>query len=221
MDYVLITKIILILLYSTFTIIRIHYTRKARKMKQESKIKESKLRITLLQFYIASTVVIFFFYLIKPEWFSWGSIPNYPNALIWVGMIIGVFSMVLFVYVHMHLGKYFSYTLKIYKDHKFITTGPYRFIRHPMYTAFTIFHSAIFLLTSNWFIGIIWVGIILLILVFRIRIEEKVLFETFGNEYKEYKQITGSLLPPIFKLLNGKNRKLILNSSKERDVKEA
>ncbi|NHK30495.1 MAG: isoprenylcysteine carboxylmethyltransferase family protein [Asgard group archaeon] len=204
-------KVILIGLYSIFTIIRITFSRFSRK-NTEVDIKESKFRLTFLQFYIASTVIIFFLYIFFDQWFSWGQIQNYPEFISWIGFGLGLLSLGMFTWIHIFLNKNFSYTLKIFENHKLITKGPYKFIRHPMYTAFLIFHSSIFLITGNWFIGIIWIVGLLFIFLIRIRNEEKMLIETFGEVYREYIRTAGILFPSIIKII----RKHKTNRMKEK-----
>jgi protein-S-isoprenylcysteine O-methyltransferase Ste14 len=203
-------KIILICLYSIFTIIRLNISRIIRKAKIESQVKEKKFSLSFLQIYILITVILFFLYIFLPQWFNWSKIPNYPRAVQWVGFSLGIVAIALFIYVHIHLGKNFSYKIAIKEDHKLIKTGPYKLIRHPMYTAFIILHSAVFLLTGNWFLGIIWVVGIFLVIALRIKQEEKMLIEEFGDEYKEYIKTTGALFPNIFKfIMNDKPEKSI------------
>lgn len=209
---------ILVTFYGIFTVMRISFALSAIILNQKSEVKESKFSLTLLPIYITSIIIILTTYIIKSDWFAWGNIPNYPYALIWFGMIMGVFSLVLFIIAHIHLGKYYSFILKIHQDHKFVSSGLYRFIRHPMYTAYILFHTAIFLITGNWFIGIIWIGGICFILFLRIRKEEESLIETFGDEYREYKKRTGILFPPIFKLFKGKTKESNRNSRNKSEI---
>lgn len=116
-----------------------------------------------------------------------------------------------FIWIHRYLGKNFSYTLIIKPDHQLITSGPYRFIRHPMYSAFLIFHIAIFLISGNWFIGIIWIVGLLIIFLLRISKEEEMLLNKFSKQYREYQKRTGSLFLPIFKMLQKHKRKEIFD----------
>lgn len=217
MDYVLIVRITLGALYGVFTIMRILFAIIAMELNQDSDVKDSIFSLSIIQIYIISIIIITFTFVTSPDWYAWGNIPNYPNEFVWVGMTIGVLSLGVFFIAHFYLGKYYSFFLKIQKDHKFVSNGPYKLIRHPMYTAYILFHTAIFLITGNWFIGIIWIGGICLILLLRIRKEEELLVETFGDEYVSYKQRTGSLFPPIFKFLNRKTRKLDKNTIDEEE----
>jgi hypothetical protein len=113
--------------------------------------------------------------------------------------------------VHLFLGKMFSHTLVIRDDHSLISNGPYRFIRHPMYTAFIIFHVSIFLIIGNWFYGIVWIGGLFFVLALRIRKEEEMLLEVFNEEYESYMQRTGALFFPVFSMLRPGTRNIIFH----------
>ncbi|NHJ84423.1 MAG: isoprenylcysteine carboxylmethyltransferase family protein [Asgard group archaeon] len=211
MDYELFFKINLIVLYSIFTIIRIHFSIKARKANSRFNIQESKIRLSILQIYIAITVILFFMYVFISKWFDWGLIPFYPLALRFVGLGLGIGSLIFFYIVHFYLGRNFSYTLRLRDNHTLVTSGPYRFIRHPMYSAFILFHTSFFLITQNWFFGIVWIGGLIIILLLRVNKEEEMLIEVFGDKYSDYKKRTGSLFFPIFKLMKSDRRNHIIN----------
>ncbi len=77
-----------------------------------------------------------------------------------------------------------------------VTGGPYRYVRHPMYTAIAIFGLGLFVLApANWLIlvpGVLGFGVLMAV---RIRREEEVMVEQFGDAYREYAQRTGRFLP--------------------------
>jgi protein-S-isoprenylcysteine O-methyltransferase Ste14 len=78
-----------------------------------------------------------------------------------------------------------------------IQHGPYRWVRHPMYTTLFLMGWGWFILTANWFVGLpLMMGIVLVVLS-RVNKEEAVLVDLFGNEYKEYMQRTGRFLPKL------------------------
>ena len=71
-------------------------------------------------------------------------------------------------------------------EHTLVTHGPYRWVRHPMYTGFYMLELAILLLTANWFIGsLLLIGQTIVIAV-RINNEENVMLEKFGDQYRAY-----------------------------------
>lgn len=96
-----------------------------------------------------------------------------------------------------HLGKFFD-RLTIKPDHQLIETGIYRQIRHPIYLSYLLLFTGYCLM-----IGSIWSLILLALVCFvwfgnRIKIEEDMLENKFGEEYKAYKQKTKKLLPFVY-----------------------
>ena len=87
--------------------------------------------------------------------------------------------------------------LKIVKGHKLVTTGFYKHVRHPIYTGEIFRDYCIPLLVSSLY-GIIIMTVGIVFLLFRIRIEEDLLLDAFGEEYEEYKRRTKKLIPYIY-----------------------
>jgi protein-S-isoprenylcysteine O-methyltransferase Ste14 len=82
-------------------------------------------------------------------------------------------------------------------DQALITSGPYRFIRHPIYTAFLLILGSTLLISANWLIGLTWLGMTLIEVISRIGFEENLMLEYFGDRYREYMKTTGRLLPRL------------------------
>jgi len=70
-----------------------------------------------------------------------------------VGATICPLTLPWFAWVHHVLGPNSSSTLNIRANHTLVTGGPYRWVRHPMYTAFYVLHLATILATANLFLG--------------------------------------------------------------------
>ena len=87
--------------------------------------------------------------------------------------------------------------LKIVEGHTLVTDGYYKRIRHPIYTGEIFRNYCIPLLVSS-FYGFLIMTIGIVVLLFRIRIEEKLLVEAFGEEYEEYRKRTKKLIPYIY-----------------------
>jgi protein-S-isoprenylcysteine O-methyltransferase Ste14 len=83
------------------------------------------------------------------------------------------------------------------KEQTLITSGPYRFIRHPIYTAFLLILSSTLLISSNWLIGLFWAGMTILEIISRISFEESLMMEYFGDQYREYLKKTGRIFPKL------------------------
>jgi len=110
-------------------------------------------------------------------------------AIIFLGIFFRFWAKVI-------LGKMFSHSIRINKEHVLITTGPYKKIRHPAYlgTILIVFGSSLFInLISSYVLFIIIFGLSLL----RIKKEEEMLLNRFGKTYKQYKNKTNLLVPWI------------------------
>ncbi|MPZ17665.1 MAG: hypothetical protein GEV06_07120 [Luteitalea sp.] len=88
-----------------------------------------------------------------------------------------------------------SETVLTKNDHQLVTTGPYRWVRHPLYTTGVVLFSSIGLMAGGWLI-LLW-AVIALIAVRLVVIprEETHLVSAFGDEYPHYRRGTGSMLP--------------------------
>jgi protein-S-isoprenylcysteine O-methyltransferase Ste14 len=134
-------------------------------------------------------------YLINPNWLPWSYL-ELPNWLRWVGGGIGLLTIVLSYFVHRTLALSFTPTLQTIEGHRLVTDGIYRWIRHPMYTTFFLLFAASALLSANWLIGLLGLIYSLLILD-RVKSEEAMLLETFGEGYRSYQQGSGKFFPRL------------------------
>jgi protein-S-isoprenylcysteine O-methyltransferase Ste14 len=136
---------------------------------------------------------LIFGYLIFPDLVAWSALPL-PSWMRWIGVSAGVATIPLFFWVHHTLGKYFSPALEVREKHALVTSGPYGWVRHPMYTVLILLMIAFFLISSNWAIGVVFVGISAVMAAGRVGKEEAMMAKKFGNKYREYRQKTGQLL---------------------------
>jgi protein-S-isoprenylcysteine O-methyltransferase Ste14 len=120
---------------------------------------------------------------------------NLPDWARIIGPVASFFGLLFLWWIHRKLGDHWSPMAEVIEEHKLVTKGPYRYIRHPMYTVFYIFSLSIWLGFSNWFIGIFSFLPVHILCTVRIKAEEKMLIEEFGREYTEYIKKTGSILP--------------------------
>ena len=77
-----------------------------------------------------------------------------------------------------------------------MTSGPYRWVRHPMYIGGTLLFSSFVLLTASWLIALC-VVIALSMLMMRSRLEEQRLIDKFGDAYRDYQNQTPRFLPRL------------------------
>ncbi len=134
-------------------------------------------------------------YIIHPSWMSWASLPL-PSAARWAGAVLAGVGLALATWTLRHLGRNITDTVVTRKNAVLVTSGPYRLVRHPLYTFGTLLGVALGLVAANWFF---WAPLLLLwpVLAYRTRKEEAMLLERFGDGYREYMQRTGKFLPKI------------------------
>ena len=123
---------------------------------------------------------------------------TFSPMLAWVGVLLEVAALILFQMTHGALGRNWSVTLQLRQDHKLITSGIYRRVRHPMYTAFWMWAIAQALLLPNWFAGC--AGLVGFGILFfgRVAREERMMLLTFGDDYREYMSRSYRVIPWIF-----------------------
>lgn len=134
---------------------------------------------------------------LSPESFAWQAI-GLPVAVRVGGVVVATVGVALLVWVHETLGANFSPFLRIRADHELIATGPYRRVRHPMYTAFAMILAGLAALTDS---AVLFVAVVLMVAAIaqRTRAEEAMLVARFGPQYEAYRASTGALLPPLFR----------------------
>ena len=134
-------------------------------------------------------------YLAFPPSMSWAKLAIPPGVRL-LGLPVGGLALALFYWMFRHLGDNITATSATRPKHVLVTSGPYRWVRHPMYSTGTIFLVAYSLLTANWFIAAMFAGCGIVV-VARIGREEANLLRTFGDEYQAYRNRTGRLLPKL------------------------
>jgi protein-S-isoprenylcysteine O-methyltransferase Ste14 len=119
-------------------------------------------------------------------------------AQAWAGVIVFLLALWLFHVTHSQLGRNWSITLKVREDHKLVTHGVYRYVRHPMYAAFWLWAIGQCLLLPNWIAGP--AGLVGFGTLFfgRVGREEELMIESFGEEYRNYMRHTARVLPWIY-----------------------
>ena len=137
-----------------------------------------------------------FVYLLNPVWMAWSKI-GLPEWVRWLGVVTGIFSTTGVYWLFSSIGSGITPTSATRQQHQLVTSGPYRWIRHPLYTFGSSLFLAFGMMADNWFIAVL--GILAFIaMAIRTPKEEANLIEKFGDEYREYMQRTGRFLPKLF-----------------------
>lgn len=132
-------------------------------------------------------------YVVNPSRMAWSAMPL-PIWLRWVGVAIGAGAGGLLVWTLVSLGRNLTDTVVTRKAHTLVTTGPYRWIRHPFYDAIALSVLANSLAAANWFLLATGAALMTFI-VLRIPKEEANLLARFGDAYHGYMARTGRFLP--------------------------
>src|SRR5262245_62886250 len=90
-------------------------------------------------------------YIIKPDGMAWAELPL-PTWLRCVGVVIGLLSVPSAYWVFTSIGRNVSETVLTKRDHALVTVGPYRWVRHPLYTTGMALLLAIGLMAAHWLI---------------------------------------------------------------------
>jgi protein-S-isoprenylcysteine O-methyltransferase Ste14 len=188
------SKFVFVMLAIGWYLIRYEYARRSRRetiQRSDRGFRESALLLISL----AGLGIVPFIYVVT-------AIPHFADYTFhplqaWLGLFVAIAALFMFHLTHRALGRNWSVSLDVRKDHQLVTEGIYRRVRHPMYSAFWLWALAQALLLPNWvagFSGLVGFGILFF---GRVAREERMMLETFGDDYRAYMARTGRILPPI------------------------
>ena len=130
---------------------------------------------------------------------NWLAFANYtlPAWTGWLGVIILAGALFVFWRAHADLGLNWSPTLEIREKHELITKGIYGIIRHPMYASQWLWVIAHPLLLQNWIAG--WLNFLIFVVFYALRVkeEEQLMIEQFGDDYRAYMKKVGAVFPKV------------------------
>ncbi len=135
-------------------------------------------------------------WVINPAWLSWTSF-SLPAWARWTGLGSAILGFILLQWAQVTLANSWSDTPRMMKEQTLITNGPYKWIRHPIYSAFLLILSSTLLISANWLVGLCWLGMTVIEVISRIGFEEALMIEYFGDRYRTYMKQTGRLLPRL------------------------
>ena len=153
----------------------------------------SRVKTTLLWLLGGAAAFASSLYIVAPEQLRWAALPVTSWAR-WLGVSLGGITVLLFAWVHHALGTNWSMPAEIKERQMLITRGPYRWVRHPMYTTIFVWATAFLLMSANWLVGGTWFALAFASATL-IELEEVALLDTFGEKYQAYMRRTGRLLP--------------------------
>ena len=137
--------------------------------------------------------VVMLAYLVEPAWVAWSAVPL-PGWLRWAGVGLLAAGGLLMTWAFVVLGRNLTDTVVTRKEHSLVTSGPYRWVRHPFYVAAALAVAGVSLAAASWSLALAG-GLVVILLVVRTTREEKLLAERFGDEYRDYAGRTGRFFP--------------------------
>lgn len=164
-------------------------TNSARSASSESKASTYLHQITLN----AAMLLLFIPVPGLAGWF----LPRRFHFLVAVGAIIQAGCVALGIWARWHLGRNWSAEVRIGEGHELVRTGPYRLLRHPIYTAML----GMFLgtaIASSQYHALLGLGLLVIAYVRKTRLEENILSNAFGAEWDTYRKETWAWIPGVY-----------------------
>jgi protein-S-isoprenylcysteine O-methyltransferase Ste14 len=113
-----------------------------------------------------------------------------------IGLIVTATGIAFFVWARQHLGSNWSQTVSAKEGHELVTTGPYRYMRHPMYTGGTVACIGSAVVAGGAFVFLL--VFLAPIFIWRVGAEDRLLARQFPNEFPAYKARTKALIPFVW-----------------------
>lgn len=125
--------------------------------------------------------------------------PIYLNEqLKYIGLSTIIIGIIIRFIAIKQLGKFFTVDVTIREGHQLMQSGFYKLLRHPSYTGCLLSFLGYGITLNNWFSLTVVFTPILLIFIYRMNVEEKVLIQQFGEKYASYMRKTKRLVPFIY-----------------------
>ena len=118
------------------------------------------------------------------------------NIFGWIGILISILGFVIRLIALLYLGKFYTRTVRIIDNHKVISNGIYRHIRHPGYLGVILTFVGAAITIFNIYSMIYIIIIMPISYVYRINVEEQMLRDHFGKEYLRYMSKSSNPLFP-------------------------
>ncbi|HET7010348.1 MAG TPA: isoprenylcysteine carboxylmethyltransferase family protein [Anaerolineales bacterium] len=188
--------ILFVIGFLSFMVVRMYYHRRARAEGGRMNSRDTRLSVILRIAVAIPMMIVLAAYMIQPDFLEWAAI-GLPSSIRWAGAAMMGVSFGLLIWVQQALGANFNTILGVRERGHLVTHGPYRWVRHPMYTVLFLFLTGILLLTANHFVGGFLLAGFLVTIATRVDKEEAVLEEEYGEAYRSYKARTGRFVPRL------------------------
>lgn len=115
-----------------------------------------------------------------------------------LAIVAAIGSVWLFTTALKTLGKEWSITARLVEGHKLATSGPYAYVRHPIYTGMLGMLVATGLAISHWIALLAALLIFFIGTIIRMRSEDRLLREAFGEQFENYAQRVSAIVPGLY-----------------------
>jgi protein-S-isoprenylcysteine O-methyltransferase Ste14 len=188
-------RVIFGILWLVYFGVRLYFQRKVKGVGSYVRVNEKQEKLLFRLFALAYLVLPVYF---LTPWADFAHI-SMPVWLRWAGLIVTCGGIGLFAWAHQALGLNWTAVLAVSEKHALVTSGPYRYVRHPMYTAFFVIGFGFLFLSANALVGVVYLGPLLWMYLSRFSAEEQMMIERFGERYRQYMKETGRILPRLNK----------------------
>lgn len=122
---------------------------------------------------------------------------KFNEVYVLIGVLLGIIGVATRLYCRRILGSQFSHKLQVIEGHRLITTGLYKYVRHPAYTGDLLVQIGVTIFFSS-AIGFFVMTLLVPCFLYRISVEEKMMIGQFGSSYREYQKNTKKLIPFVY-----------------------
>lgn len=152
--------------------------------------------LALFTGYVGSAVALV--YAAFPGWFEFGQLTPQQPVTVVTGGLVAAGGVAVTCWARLVLAGNWVGGPYLRTRHQLVTSGPYRLVRHPMYSGFACFHLGLFTATGN-IVPLLGDGSFRALLLWQALGEERLLVQRFGPEYTLYERRTGRFLPRVRK----------------------
>jgi protein-S-isoprenylcysteine O-methyltransferase Ste14 len=185
--------------------IRSYYQSKVLHGQQRTTVTGSSWRLIPGGIAAITTILFGLAYIFFPSALPW-SYADFPYWLRWVGAAMLFVGILLLWSAHHHLGASFHSLVVRKSDQSLVETGPYRMIRHPIYTAYMLNYLGGGLLASSLVLTLVPAPFFALLVALRIGEEESAMVSQFGQGYVDYMARSGRFLPCLRSFLRSESK---------------
>jgi protein-S-isoprenylcysteine O-methyltransferase Ste14 len=164
------------------------------KRSRKNNVKRKKDRGSLVALYFVFTISITLgFFLANYRY----SLP-FHHPIMMAGILVYLFGVIIRWTAIIQLKMAFTVDVVINKGQKLKTNGLYRIVRHPSYLGLFMIFAGLAISMNSLLSFIVIILPVFLVILYRIHVEESLLCEEFGDEYKEYKKNTRKIIPYVY-----------------------